>query len=178
MYSYDLSGKNKYYTLYELLRGDILRGKIRAGEKLPSKRALAADLGVSVVTVQTAYDQLLAEGYVASRERSGYFVCPVDAFVHGERPSAPAVKVLPKREFAADFVNGSTPPGLFPFSSWAKLMREVLSDCGEHTAHLPVASLGDGHLQLADAVLKFDKFDLAPPRLYAVVQHHALAKLG
>ena len=148
MYSYDLSGKNKYYTLYELLRGDILRGKIRAGEKLPSKRALAADLGVSVVTVQTAYDQLLAEGYATSRERSGFFVCPVDAFVHGERPSAPAAKQLPKREFAADFVNGSTPPGLFPFSSWAKLMREVLSDCGEHLIERVPAD-GDGELKSA-----------------------------
>ena len=71
---YDLNGKNKYYTLYCYIRGDILRGKLKSGERLPAKRALAKDLGVSVVTVQLAYEQLLAEGYVTSRERSGYFV--------------------------------------------------------------------------------------------------------
>lgn len=78
MYSYNLSGKNKYYTLYECIRGDILRGRLKAGEKLPGKRTLASELGVSVVTVQTAYEQLLAEGYVTSKERSGYFVCALD----------------------------------------------------------------------------------------------------
>lgn len=60
MFNYDLSGKNKYYKLYSYIRDDILRGKIAEGERLPSKRALAADLGVSVMTVQLAYDQLLA----------------------------------------------------------------------------------------------------------------------
>ena len=48
MFNYDLSGKNKYYKLYSYIRDDILRGKIAEGERLPSKRALAADLGVSV----------------------------------------------------------------------------------------------------------------------------------
>lgn len=46
MYSYNLSGKNKYYTLYECIRGDILRGRLKAGEKLPGKRTLASELGV------------------------------------------------------------------------------------------------------------------------------------
>ena len=91
MFPYDLSGKNKYYTLYGRLRGDILCGRLKAGEKLPSKRSLAADLGVSVVTVQTAYDQLLAEGYIYSRPRSGYYVCAVDIQpAEGRRPVPPA----------------------------------------------------------------------------------------
>ena len=55
MASDDLSGKNKYYTLYEGIREDILRGAWRAGEKLPAKRTLAAELGVSVVTVQNRH---------------------------------------------------------------------------------------------------------------------------
>ena len=104
MYSYNLSGKNKYYTLYECIRGDILRGRLKAGEKLPGKRTLASELGVSVVTVQTAYEQLLAEGYVT----------------------------------------------LFPFSSWARLMRAVLSDCGEHLLERVPAS-GDDELKGAIA---------------------------
>ena len=46
----DLNGKNKYYTLYKSIRGEILSGRIKAGERLPSKRALAQETGVSVVT--------------------------------------------------------------------------------------------------------------------------------
>ena len=124
MYSYNLSGKNKYYTLYECIRGDILRGRLKAGEKLPGKRTLASELGVSVVTVQTAYEQLLAEGYVTSKERSGYFVCALDIDFR-ESKSVPAVKEAKKESFAADFVKGSAPAELFPFSSWARLMRAV-----------------------------------------------------
>ena len=47
MYNIDLSGKNKYYSLYKFIRGEILAGRIKAGERLPSKRAAAAELGVS-----------------------------------------------------------------------------------------------------------------------------------
>lgn len=149
MYSYNLSGKNKYYTLYECIRGDILRGRLKAGEKLPGKRTLASELGVSVVTVQTAYEQLLAEGYVTSKERSGYFVCALD-MDYRESKSAPAVKEAKKKSFAADFVKGSAPAELFPFSSWARLMRAVLSDCGEHLLERVPAS-GDDELKGAIA---------------------------
>ena len=146
MYPYDLSGKNKYYTLYENLRRDILRGKLKSGEKLPSKRTLATELGVSVVTVQTAFDQLLAEGYISSRERSGYYVCKVE-LDYREQPE-PALRPYEeeKKQVGTDFVSGSTPAELFPFSSWARLLREVLSDCGEHLLER-VPSAGDAELR-------------------------------
>lgn len=131
---YELGEKNKYYTLYSKIRGDILRGKLKAGERLPSKRALAKELGVSVVTVQLAYEQLLAEGFISSRERSGYFVERVNVFPR-ERAASPApAAAQPKDEggYIIDFVKSSTPASLFPFSVWAKLMRAVLADCGEH----------------------------------------------
>ena len=80
MLDYDLGARGEtplYEYLYQRIRDDILRGAIRAGERLPSKRALAQHLGVSVVTVEGAYAQLVAEGYVRSRARSGYFACAV-----------------------------------------------------------------------------------------------------
>lgn len=135
--NYDLSGANKYYTLYKCLREDILSGRLRPGERLPGKRTLAGELGVSVITVQTAYEQLLAEGYIRSVERSGCFVATLADPVQdaGPAPLLPEESIDEEREeanFAVDFVKGSTPAELFPFSSWAKLMRGVLSDCGEH----------------------------------------------
>lgn len=74
-YVLDRTAKTSLYEqLYRGLRADIESGALAAGARLPSKRALAAHLGVSVVTVEGAYDQLLSEGYVAARPRSGFFV--------------------------------------------------------------------------------------------------------
>ena len=66
--------KSKYYYLYSAIKEDILSGALKKNEKLPSKRSLAEHLGVSLITVETAYQMLKDEGYIESRERSGYYV--------------------------------------------------------------------------------------------------------
>lgn len=64
-----------YYTqIYESIKKDIISGKIKSGEKLPSKRNLAIHLNVSQTTILNAYHQLQEEGYIYSKEKSGYFV--------------------------------------------------------------------------------------------------------
>ena len=131
MLTYDLSGKNKYYSLYSKIRDDIICGNLKKGEKLPSKRALASNLSVSVITVQTAYEQLLAEGYIYSVERSGYFVSDVQGQT-GVPPFEKTEEEGQSQKYALDLVSGSPPAELFPFSVWAKLMRRVLSEEGEH----------------------------------------------
>ena len=72
MLTYELKkapGVPLYEALYRSIREDILSGKLAPGTKLPSKRALAAHLEVSKVTVEGAYSQLLAEGYLRSEEK-------------------------------------------------------------------------------------------------------------
>ena len=64
----------KYEYLYDCIKQDILGGTLKAGERLPSRRTLAEHLGVSVVTVETAYGMLQDEGYISARDRSGYYV--------------------------------------------------------------------------------------------------------
>ena len=96
MLTYELKkapGVPLYEALYRCIRADILSGKLAAGEKLPSKRALAAHLEVSKVTVEGAYAQLLAEGYLRSEEKVGYFVETTDQ----HRLPAPA-QVLRREE--------------------------------------------------------------------------------
>ena len=79
-YSFDDRGMDFLYEhLYKEIKNDILIGNLKAHEKLPSKRALAAHLNVSVVTVENAYSQLLAEGYIYSKPKSGFYVCDVKA---------------------------------------------------------------------------------------------------
>jgi len=149
MFDYNLTGKNKYYSLYYLIREDILHGTLRSGERLPSKRALSRDLGVSVITVQTAYEQLLAEGYILSYERKGYFVAEVNAGVSADA-LPPVREQKEEKKYALNLVTGVAPAELFPFSTWAKLMRSTLSEEGEHLLER-VPCDGDAQLKAAIA---------------------------
>lgn len=126
MLSYELNRDGTeaiYIQIYNNIRRDIERGAIEAGAKLPSKRMLAAHLGVSIITIENAYDQLSAEGYIRSVPKSGYYV---EKIVLNHEP----VKLAPKniseeREQLTD--NPEPRKELFPFAVWAKTTREVLS---------------------------------------------------
>ena len=131
MLTYELKkspGVPLYEALYRCIRGDILSGGLKPGEKLPSKRALAQHLEVSKITVETAYNQLLAEGYICSREKVGYFVEAVERPVRRETPPVPQ-KTEPKASPLLDLTASGTEH--FPFSVWSRLQREVMLDYGE-----------------------------------------------
>ena len=110
--------ESAYMQIYRQLREEIISGTLKAGTKLPSKRALAEELNVSIITVEHAYALLIDEGYVLSKPRSGLYAS------FGSGTSAPSAR----RASLADM--RATPSGAddFPFSVWAKTMRSVLSD--------------------------------------------------
>ena len=129
MLTYELKkapGVPLYESLYRCIRADILSGKLPAGQKLPSKRALAANLEVSKITVEGAYGQLLSEGFITAREKVGYFVEAV-----GAHPMPQPIQAQPETEESnyIDLTGGG--PGKFPFSVWSRLQREVMLDYGE-----------------------------------------------
>ena len=128
-----------YESLYRLIREDIRTGRLSPGEKLPSKRALAEHLEVSVITVEAAYEELLSEGYIRSKEKVGYFVEEYRRLPAAPAPPAP-VAALP----AAGKVEG------FPFSVWSRLQREVVLDYGEKLL-LPLPNRGVPELRNAIA---------------------------
>lgn len=117
------SGESKYYFLYKEMKEDILSGVLKKGEKLPSKRTLAEHLGISLITVENAYQMLKDEGYIETRERSGYYVCEIHA---GERAGggARSINLLPvTRKYESDSSN-------FPTSLYFKTVRSVISEYG------------------------------------------------
>jgi len=77
-----------YMRLYYDIRRRIQTGALTVGERLPSKRSLAQSMGISVNTVDAAYAQLCAEGFVVSRERSGFYVCQIDELARPEMPGS------------------------------------------------------------------------------------------
>ena len=129
MLTYELKkapGVPLYEALYRCIRRDILSGHLPAGEKLPSKRALATHLEVSKITVEAAYNQLLAEGYIRSQEKVGYFVEDLQ-----KQNTVPVWKEAAEseNEDLIDLTGNS--PSYFPFSVWSRLQREVMLDLGE-----------------------------------------------
>ena len=149
MLTYELKkspGVPLYEALYRAIRGDILAGSLAAGEKLPSKRALAENLEISKITVEAAYNQLLEEGYISAREKVGYFV---EAVAH--RQTVAAVMAVPEQQQNAELIdltaNGSA---RFPFSAWSRLQREVVLDYGEKLL-LPMPNRGIPELRQAIA---------------------------
>ena len=129
MRTYELNkapGLPLYEALYRCLRQDIRTGILAPGDKLPSKRALATHLKVSKITVETAYNQLLSQGYITARERRGYFV--EDTF-HAPPPMPVAVAEEKQEEAILDLTGNG--PARFPFQLWSKLQRRVLLDLGE-----------------------------------------------
>lgn len=150
MLTYELTkkpGLPLYEDLYRRLREDILTGRLAPGEKLPSKRALAENLKVSKTTVEAAYLQLTAEGFLRSREKVGYFVEALQRPVPAPPPlkeAAPAPEPKP----ALDLTGGGS--GHFPFSTWRTLQREVILDYGEKLL-LPLPNQGIPELRQAIA---------------------------
>ena len=132
------TGQSAYLQLYHRLRGDIVSGVYPHGGRLPSKRQLADDAGVSLVTVEHAYAILCDEGYLESRERSGYFVVYRAGDCFPGASDAPIPAAL-----------GRNVEDEFPFSVLARTMRRVLSDYGES---LLVKSPNNGCAALRQAI--------------------------
>lgn len=119
-----------YEYLYRCIRADILGGTLTAGERLPSKRALAEHLNVSVITVEGAYQQLEAEGYVRASPKRGFFVSSIDRAPPAAPALAPVMEAPSAPVWRLDLKRNQVDVSRFPVSTWAKLTRQVLSEGG------------------------------------------------
>lgn len=136
----------KYSELYKKIKQGIIEGEYKAGEKLPSKRTMADKQGVSVITVETAYAMLADEGYIYAKERSGYFVCRVEA-EHTDAVRAQELHLsmlLPEETEEGE--------GEFEYSVYLKSLRKVISDKG---AKLFVRSPSKGCAVLRNAISEY-----------------------
>ena len=187
MLTYDLTDRQNtplYERIYRCIREDILAGRLGSGERLPSKRSFAKNNGISIITVENAYAQLMAEGYIYSLPKKGFYVSdirllpePQSPIVRDTRPDAGSGAryapnqgegcipghdsgnnaCCPLRHSAddaavpvtADLTTGRTDTESFPFSTWSRLMRELLA---EDKAILMEASEGRGVPALRRAI--------------------------
>lgn len=136
--------KPAYLALYETLRDEILSGVRPFGSRLPSRRVLARDRGVSAITAEHSIELLCEEGYVESRPRSGCFV------IYRESDGFTLPAARPEHRIV------SAPPALgrntFPFPALARVMRRVLAEYGEEILVRPPNA---GCLELREAIRSY-----------------------
>lgn len=180
MLTYDFSDMRKEETLtsylYRKIRADILEGRLKTGEKIPSKRTFSRNLGVSTVTAENVYAQLAAEGYLISRPRSGHYVAPIGGTLLFPRlradPKAANLKSsgdgeLPGRRSndteddkseenqktpEINLADGRPEPETFPFGTWARIVREVLQ---EKRRELLTRAPGSGVAVLREEIARY-----------------------
>ncbi len=144
-YKLDTLQRPVYLQIYKMIRDDIISGVYPYNTKLPSKRMLADETGVSTVTIEHAYALLCDEGYVEARERSGYFVIfrTDDGFASTSREKIRHSFPSPRHEETT---------AEFPFSVLSKTMRFVISNMGESILE---RSPGSGCMELREAIRKY-----------------------
>lgn len=139
MLTYNLTATGSdslYESLYKCIKNDILQGKLCAGEKLPSKRSFAKNLGISVITVENAYGQLSDEGYIYSMPKRGFYVSDIDMVANPNTSAKTSADAnlfddsasITCSPYFADFSSNQTDSEIFPFTIWTKTVRSVLND--------------------------------------------------
>lgn len=163
MLTYNLTATGSdslYESLYKCIKNDILQGKLCAGEKLPSKRSFAKNLGISVITVENAYGQLSDEGYIYSMPKRGFYVSDIDMVTNpntSAKTSADANLFDDSASIAcspyfADFSSNQTDSEIFPFTIWTKTVRSVLND---NRIQLMINPPCGGILPLRNAIARY-----------------------
>ncbi len=188
MLTYPLDGRGDeplYRYLYDCIRHDIVAGALAPETKLPSKRAFARNMGVSTITVENAYSQLVAEGYIYSAPQKGFYVAdapklledshlrmhPIDVgrLPHPEDVrSRFAVEPPPSSDqhLLVDFSSNQTDPDNFPFSTWARLMRRVIAeDRDVLMANSPAGGILELRQAICDHLHEFRGMSVAPEQV-------------
>lgn len=138
MIDLDVNAKTALYEqIYQYIKHAIVDGKLSYGERLPSTRLLAKNLQISRSTVESAYGQLASEGYLQSKQGSGYYVCDIGVLriasaSHSELLPTAGGKIHPRqmtgKEMAAPytFMPGLIDSKAFPYNAWRKVNKEAL----------------------------------------------------
>lgn len=150
------SGKTLYEQIYEYIREEIRKGNLLQDERLPSARFLSDYLQVSRTTVDMAYGQLVAEGYLVARPKRGYFVSTTEGLYHmgmeveREKEKPPVTQKKPGCRY--DFSPTAIDMSHFPYATWKKITRSILVDARSH-----MFALGEpqGDLELRRTICRY-----------------------
>lgn len=117
-----------YEQLYNHFKEEILSGRIKKNAKLPSKRELQRDLNISQNSIESAYNLLIDEGYIYSKERSGYYASDFKNIIQIPKEKKPVEKEITKKEYDYDLDFNGTDPALNLDDLISKTIRDISLD--------------------------------------------------
>jgi len=147
-------GEPLYLQLYDYIKSEIQSGNISCSTKLPSKRKLSLHLGISQNTIQSAYDQLIEEGYIMPVDRKGFFVCKLDNIVKLDSASKSDIKENRTRTPHANYdfsYHGVDRPN-FPFATWRRITKDVIN---EYDSELLESGNIQGYVKLRNSIAEY-----------------------
>ncbi|HPG92829.1 MAG TPA: PLP-dependent aminotransferase family protein [Clostridia bacterium] len=163
MLTYELNEKPLYICVYKHIKADIQNGILKPNEKLPSKRALADHLKISVITVENAYDLLASEGYIKSIQKKGYFVeeifRPYNNKNYFKKPQTATAQYT---DLTSNIINTNK----FPFQTWSKLMRQTLTDETSFLERMPFNGVSELREAISNHLYSFRGFFVDPENIY------------
>lgn len=174
MLTYDISERGNltiYEYLYRCIKDDIIKGRLSFGEKLPPKRKMAQQHQISLKTVENAYEQLLMEGYISAREKSGYYVMEAEAgYEPRRRTSYTAMQTGSRGEEASkitiDLTSNRAAIEKFPYDTWAKVMRGILSEKENVLLDtVPFAGVYELRVEIARYLYEYRGMDVEPEQI-------------
>ena len=116
-----------YEQIYSFIKKEIIEGRLGKGTKLPSTRELADYIQFSRSTILMAYEQLIAEGYIETRPRSGYFVTEIEKGFGSSSVRNHSVKKHCEKEcYEIDFSPDGIEEDFFPYNEWRRLSHQVI----------------------------------------------------
>ncbi|MDO4482422.1 MAG: PLP-dependent aminotransferase family protein [Bacillota bacterium] len=127
------SKKPLYLQLYNYIKTEITSGRLEADSRLPSLRALASSLKISVTTIELAYNQLAVEGYITGREKSGYYVNENADYSSVTSYTSPGINSLSGK--ATEKPRYYTDPTLFDFVKWKKCLNHAINEYSDLLAY-------------------------------------------
>lgn len=141
-----------YEQLYHYIKKEIIEGRLEYGTKLPSKRKLAEFLKISQNTVEAAYEQLAAEGYIESRPRKGYFVLAYEDLEYIQNDKFSNKNKRKKEHYKFDFHPSNVDTKNFPFAKWRKYAKMIIDEQNHH-----LLKLGDpqGEYELREEIANY-----------------------
>lgn len=118
-----------YEQLYMQIKLAIEEGKLKKNEKLPSKRKLANHLKISQTTIESAYAQLLAEGYILAKPKVGFFVTlDLDSLYKNTKEPSISLNTKKEVEYKIDFKTNQIDSLNFPYEKFARIERDIVLD--------------------------------------------------
>jgi len=145
--------KYKYRQIYDSLKEMIISGKIPRDYKLPSKRELAKDLNVSVNSVATAYEQLIAEGYVHTIEKKGYYTEAINTYnpesMGAEELTESLKENKTRKRYQYSLSHMTVNSRFFPYKKWMSFQKNVIAN---HQFDISQLNHPQGPLEVREAI--------------------------